>query len=110
VCKTSAAPGAGDRVGLYRLERLIGAGGMGSVYLASRVDGQFRQTVAIKLVRGGIDSEWAVKRFRYERQVLARLAHLNIARLLDGGSTHGGVPYLVMEYVEGRSITKYCQD
>ena len=100
----------GARIGPHRLIRRIGAGGMGAVYLAIREDGEFQQTVAIKLVAGGMDPGWAATRFRYERQLLARLTHPNIARLLDGGSTADDVPYLVMEYVEGRSIVDHSRE
>ncbi len=105
-----AAPQPGERVGRYRLERHIGTGGMGSVYLASRDDGQFRQTAAVKVVKAGMDSEWAAQRFREERQVLARLVHPQIVRLIDGGATRAGLPYLVMEYVEGRPLVQYCRE
>jgi len=97
----------GRRIGPYRVVSLIGRGGMGSVYLAVR-DDDFQQQVAIKLVRGGMDSEEVLRRFRYERQLLAFLTHPNIARLLDGGTTDEGEPYLVMEYIEGQPITQYC--
>jgi len=98
---------AGRIIGAYRLVRLLGEGGMGSVYLAERADGEFEQQVAIKLMRSGPLSEEAVQRFRRERQILARLDHPNIARLLDGGVTEAG-PYLVMEYVEGQPIDEHC--
>ena len=92
---------AGDVVGSYRLESQLGEGGMGSVWRARRADDEFEQQVAIKLVRvAGRDRGW-VERFRAERQILARLEHPHIARLLDGGSTDDGQPYLVMELVEG---------
>ena len=98
------APGA--RVGPYRVVREIGRGGMGVVYLALRDDGQFEQEVAVKVVaQGGTGLR---RRFLAERQMLARLAHPNIARLLDGGLTNAGVPYLVMEHVEGEPITAYA--
>jgi len=96
------------RVGPYRLLEEIGRGGMGTVYLAARDDGQFAQRVAIKLVNRGMDSEAILSRFRHERQILAALDHPNIARLLDGGTTNDGLPYFVMEYVPGRSIRDYC--
>ena len=99
-----------DRVGNYRLLRKIGAGGMGSVYLAERDDDEFRKQVAIKFIRGGALRETAVKRFRRERQILARLEHPGIARLLDGGSTDKGTPYFVMEYVEGKLLLDYCDE
>ncbi|MHC5114896.1 MAG: protein kinase domain-containing protein [Planctomycetota bacterium] len=98
----------GHVVGPYRITRLIGAGGMGSVYLAVRADGAFDHQVAIKLIRGDGDDSTLLERFRRERQVLAELRHPNIARLLDGGSTADGVPYLVMEYIDGKPIDDYC--
>jgi serine/threonine protein kinase len=97
----------GRRIGPYRIEREIGSGGMGAVYLAERVD-EFQQKVAVKLMRRGMDSRTVVSRFRYERQILAGLDHPNIARLLDGGATEDGRPYFVMEYVEGVPIDAYC--
>ncbi len=104
-----AATYVGQRLGPYRVEREIGHGGMGTVYLAQRDDDQFKMQVAIKLVRGGIASDHAKRRFREERQILANLQHPNIARLLDGGETEDGVPFLVMEYVEGEPIDLYCK-
>ncbi len=99
---------SGTRMGPYRLVREIGHGGMGEVYLAERADGEFEQQVAIKLVRHGSRRADLHQRLRYERQILARLQHPNIARLLDGGLTEEGLPYLVMTYVEGQPITTYC--
>src|SRR3954452_9428777 len=81
---------------------------MGTVYLAERADGQYRQRVAIKLVHPHLLTEEVLRRFRNERQVLAALNHPNIARLLDGGTTPDGHPYLVMEYVEGVPIDQWC--
>ena len=98
----------GLRIGPYRLVRELGRGGMGAVYLALRADEQFQQQVAIKLIQRGLDSGEIVDRFRRERQILASLAHPNIARLLDGGVTEEGLPYLVMEYIEGEPIDQYC--
>ncbi len=98
----------GRRIGPYRIERLIGRGGMGSVYLAVRED-DYRQRVALKLVTWGADSEEILARFYNERQILANLQHPNIARLLDGGTTDEGLPYVVMEYVEGEPIDRYCE-
>jgi len=93
-----------DRIGPWEIERELGHGGMGTVYLASRsVDG-FRQTVALKVVRRGMDTEFVLQRFRGERRILAGLDHPGIARLLDGGSTEGGAPYFVMEYIDGRHL------
>ena len=98
------------RVGAYRLVREIGRGGMSRVFLAERVDGQFEQQVALKLLRPGLDSELDQARFRHERQILASLNHPNIARLFDGGVTEDGVPYLVLEYIEGLPIDRYCAE
>jgi tetratricopeptide (TPR) repeat protein len=99
--------GEGARVGPYRLLRKLGEGGMGVVYLAHRDDDEFRQEVALKLVR--VRAALAVTRFRHERQILAALEHPNIARLFDGGTTAGGTPYLVMEHVRGEHITAHCE-
>jgi serine/threonine protein kinase/Tol biopolymer transport system component len=99
----------GTRLGPYRVEAIAGHGGMGAVYRASRDDAEFRQQVAIKLVRVAAESPDTLRRFRQERQILARLSHPNIARLLDGGSTPDGVPYLVMEFIEGQPITAWCE-
>jgi eukaryotic-like serine/threonine-protein kinase len=96
------------RVGPYVLVQELGHGGMGSVFLAERAD-QFRQQVAIKLVRPGIASADVLRRFRQERQILAALDHPNIARLLDGGLTDEGLPYLVLDYVDGQAINQYAQ-
>jgi Tol biopolymer transport system component len=98
----------GTRLGPYRVEAIAGHGGMGAVYRASRDDAEFHQQVAIKLVRVAAASPDTLRRFRQERQILARLSHPNIARLLDGGSTPEGVPYLVMEFIEGEPITAWC--
>ena len=102
------APRAGERVGAYEIVEEIGRGGMGTVYLGRRADEAFRKQVAIKLVRGGMDRGLVLRRFRPERQILASLDHPNIARLLDGGATDDGLPYFVMEYVEGEPIDDYC--
>ena len=98
----------GARIGPYRLVGELGRGGMGTVYLAERADGQFEQQVAIKFVRQGRFRDDLRRRFRHEQQILASLKHPNIARLYDGGITDDGSPYLVMEYVEGVSIDQYC--
>ena len=100
----------GKRVGNYRLIRLIGRGGMGRVFLASRNDEEFRKTVAVKLVNPFWSDDGMAQRFRRERQILAKLEHPNIARLLDGGTTQDKVSFLVMEYVEGLPITGYCKE
>lgn len=102
------APRAGTRIGPYELEKEIGRGGMGTVYLANRVDEEFEQRVAIKLVRVEKHSEFTVRRFRQERQILARLEHPYIARLIDGGTTESGTPYFVMEHVDGEQLTQFC--
>ena len=99
---------AGTRIGPYQIVEEIGHGGMGTVYRAVRADDQYRKQVAIKVVRGGLGDEFRVHRFRAERQILANLDHANIARLLDGGATEDGRPYVVMEYIEGRPIDEYC--
>jgi hypothetical protein len=99
----------GRRIGPYVVEREIGRGGMGTVYLASRNDAQFRQSVAIKVVNRGMDSEFTVARFRRERQVLSDLRHPNIAQLLDGGATEDGLPFFAMEHLTGEPITRYCE-
>ncbi len=96
------------RIGPYQVVRELGRGGMGAVYLAKRADDEYRQHVAIKLIRGGMDSDFVLRRFRNERQILAALDHPNIARLLDGGTTEDSLPYLVMEYVEGAPLDVYC--
>ncbi|MDX1548204.1 MAG: serine/threonine-protein kinase, partial [Rhodothermales bacterium] len=100
-------PGGG-RIGPYRLVGEIGRGGMGAVYRAERADGAFEQTVALKLVKRGMDTDEILRRFRHERQILASLDHPNVARLLDGGAADDGRPYLVMEYVEGTRIDHFC--
>ena len=96
------------RVGAWQILHEIGHGGMGTVYLGERADGPFKKRVAVKVVRRGMDTEAVLKRFRQERQILAGLEHPNIARLLDGGNTEDGLPYLVMEYVEGEPLTAWC--
>ncbi|GAB5519774.1 MAG: hypothetical protein RhofKO_20250 [Rhodothermales bacterium] len=98
----------GQRLGPYRLVRELGHGGMGTVFLGERDDEQFTQQVAVKIVRTGLLTPDVVRRFRQERQILARLQHEHIARLYDGGVTEEGIPYLVMEYVEGVPITSYA--
>ncbi|MEM6647246.1 MAG: serine/threonine-protein kinase, partial [Bacteroidota bacterium] len=103
-----AAPMHEQRIGDYRIVRELGRGGMGTVFLAERADGAYQQHVAIKFVQSFSSDDF--DRFRSERQILARLNHPNIARLLDGGITEAGTPYLVMEYVDGVPITRYCRD
>jgi serine/threonine-protein kinase len=101
-------PFIGMRLGAWRVLHAIGHGGMGTVYLAERADGQYEQRVALKLLRGSAQQPGAASRFRSETHILARLSHPNIARLLDAGFTPEGSAYLVMEYVEGSPITTYC--
>ena len=98
----------GRRVGVYELEREIGRGGMGAVYLGKRADGEFRQTVAIKLIKRGMDTDSILKRFRRERQIIATLDHPNIAYFLSGGSTDEGLPYFVMEFIDGKPLYNFC--
>ncbi|QNP39473.1 serine/threonine-protein kinase [Lysobacter solisilvae (ex Woo and Kim 2020)] len=108
---TPPRPGVqpGTVVGPYRLDRLLGEGGMGQVWLASRADGLYQRRVALKLLRPGLTDTNLRIRFTRERQILARLAHPHIARLLDAGVTAEGVPYLALEYVDGEPITDYCR-
>jgi serine/threonine protein kinase/Tfp pilus assembly protein PilF len=98
----------GSRIGVYRLSSEIGRGGMGAVFLADRADGEFSQKVAIKLIKRGMDSDFIVRRFKHERQILASFEHPYIARLLDGGTTADGIPYFVMEHIEGETLYQYC--
>ena len=98
----------GKQIDSYQILRQIGAGGMGTVYLAAHGDQSFEKRVALKLIKRGMDTSAVLKRFMLERQILARLEHPNIANLLDGGSTFDGLPYFVMEYVDGLPITKFC--
>ena len=101
-------PVANRLIGAYKIIREIGHGGMGTVFLASRADEQYRKAVAIKLIRRGMDTDSILSRFRHERQILASLDHPNIARLLEGGTTEDGLPYFVMEYIEGQTVDQYC--
>ncbi|MEO6687647.1 MAG: serine/threonine-protein kinase, partial [Dokdonella sp.] len=98
----------GVRVGPWQLVRELGHGGMGAVYLGERIDGDFEQRAAIKLVRTGWDAGELQRRFRSERRILASLDHPNIARLIDGGETIDGKPYLAMEFVDGKPLCAYC--
>jgi len=98
----------GRRVGAYRITREIGRGGMGAVYQGVRDDAEFSKRVAVKLIRTGMNTDSVVRRFLSERQILANLDHPNIARLLDGGTSGEGLPYFVMEYIEGQPIKEYC--
>jgi non-specific serine/threonine protein kinase/serine/threonine-protein kinase len=104
-----AAPLEGRRIGAWRLVREIGKGGMGVVWEAQRADLAYEQRVALKLLPAGLLSSSGIARFREERQILARLNHPGIARLLDGGATEDGSPYLVMEYVEGQPLDLWCE-
>ena len=99
-----------ERIGPYRLLRLLGEGGMGRVFLAERADGQFHHQVALKLIRSEFASTEMRERFLRERDILARLAHPNIAQLHDGGVSADGSPYFTLEYVEGEPITRWCDD
>jgi serine/threonine protein kinase len=107
---TEAEGRVGQRIGPYEIIRELGHGGMGTVFLAVRADDQYRKLVAIKLVNRGMDTDLILRRFIVERQILANLEHPNIASLLDGGSTQDGLPYFVMEYIEGQPITDYCDE
>jgi serine/threonine-protein kinase len=105
-----AAAAAPRTAGPYRLVSLLGEGGMGVVYLAERMDGQFEQRVAVKLLHRDLTDGRLHARFLRERQILARLEHPGIARLLDGGITAEGIPYFALEHVEGRALMRYCED
>ena len=105
---TSPATWTGRRLGPYKLLEQIGEGGMGAVYRAVRADGLYDKQVAIKLIRGSLGTDFFVARFRNERQILAGLEHPNVARLLDGGITEEGLPYVVLEFVAGVPIDEYC--
>ncbi|MGZ5021048.1 MAG: protein kinase domain-containing protein [Chthoniobacterales bacterium] len=101
---------AGRRMGAYELVRELGRGGMGTVWLARRADQHFEKLVAIKLLKRGTDTDEVLSRFQAERQILARLDHPNIARLLDAGTTDDGLPYFVMEYVDGARLTDFVRE
>jgi eukaryotic-like serine/threonine-protein kinase len=100
----------GDRMGPYRVLRPLGLGGMGAVFLAIRDDDQYQSQVAIKVVKWGMDTAEVLGRFRHERQILANLDHPYIARLFDGGTTGDGLPYFVMEFVEGEPVDTFCRE
>jgi tetratricopeptide (TPR) repeat protein len=104
------AAAAGRRFGAWQTVRLLGRGGMGEVWLAERADGQHEQQAALKILSPYLAAPDSLQRFRRERQLLARLEHPNIARLLDGGVSSQGEPYLVMEYVEGTRLDRYCEE
>jgi tetratricopeptide (TPR) repeat protein len=101
-------PIIGTRLGAWRVLSELGRGGMGAVYLATRDDDRFHKNVAIKLLKRGMDTSDVLRRFQHERQILAGLDHVNIARLIDAGTAPDGRPFFVMEYVEGRPIDAYC--
>jgi len=100
----------GERIGSYQLGEMLASGGMGTVYKAFRADNQFEKQVAIKLIRKEIATDQMQHQFLRERQMLAHLEHPHIARLYDGGVTEEGLPYLVMEYIDGQPITEYCDE
>ncbi len=99
----------GQKIGIYEIVREIGVGGMGAIYLARRADGKFEQQVAIKMLKREFNHEKLRRHFRREREIQARLNHPNIARLLDAGTTDDGIPFFVMEYIDGIPIDKYCE-
>jgi Tol biopolymer transport system component/tRNA A-37 threonylcarbamoyl transferase component Bud32 len=103
-------PLVGKLVGPYKILEEIGQGGMGVVYKATRADDLYKREVAVKIIRRGMNNEYIERRFRHERQALASLDHPNVARLLDGGLTDEGLPYFVMEYIEGKPIDVYCDE
>ena len=100
----------GQIIGAYKIIGEIGKGGMGAVYLAERADETFQKKVAVKLIKRGYDTEEIIKRFRYERQILATLEHPFITRLIDGGATDDGLPFLVMDYVEGLPLNQFADE
>jgi serine/threonine-protein kinase len=108
--ESAAGSGAPEHAGAFRLLHEIGRGGMGAVYLAERADGAFTQRVAVKVLKRGMDSDAIVARFLRERGILARLEHPGIARLLDGGAANDGRPYFAMEYVEGETLLRWCDE
>lgn len=108
-CRPAMTVRTVERIGNYRLLRQIGEGGMSRVYLAVHADDRYRKPVALKLLKRGMDTDLIVRRFRYEGELLAGLNHPNIAKLLAGGTTDDGLPYFVMEYVEGLPLNEYCQ-
>ena len=108
--RDSRGDAAGRMVGRYRLLEQIARGGMGTVWLAGRADGQYEQRVALKLIKRGMDTDEIIGRFLRERQILARMQHPHIARLLDGGVSDDGRPYFAMEHVVGLPITQYCRE
>lgn len=107
---TGPHPLIGQHIGPYLIEEELGIGGMGIVFSGKRDDKEFEQKVAIKILKQGLSSEYLLKRFQNERQTLANLQHPNIAKLFDGGKTSEGLPYLIMEYIDGTPITEYCNE
>jgi serine/threonine protein kinase len=105
----SDEPWIGRTLGAYKVISLLATGGMGEVYRAIRADGLYPQAVAIKLIRRELAGQVMLSRFRAEREILAALQHPNIARILDAGITEGGLPYIVMELIDGESIDRYCE-
>ncbi|WP_338766275.1 serine/threonine-protein kinase [Bernardetia sp. ABR2-2B] len=100
----------GEKVGVYQIEKEIGRGGMAVVYLAKRIDGEFEQKVAIKVIKRGMDSDEVLRRFMAEKQILASLNHPNISKILNSGLAPNGLPYFVMEYIEGLDFIEYCNE
>ena len=100
----------GRRIGAYEILGLMGAGGMGEVYRARRIDAQYDKDVAIKLVPAGHSASYILQRLRAERQILAKLDHPHIARLIDGGATEDGLPYLIMDLVDGETLDRYVEE
>ncbi len=100
----------GRQIENYLILERIGAGGMGAVYLAERVNSDFKQKVALKLIKRGMDSEAILKRFAVERKILSTLKHSNIAQLIDGGISSEGLPFFVMEFVDGKSLNEFCRE
>ncbi len=98
----------GKQFGVYKVERKIGTGGMAYVYLVSRVDNEFEQSAALKIIKRGMDTDEIIRRFKHERQTLANLDHPNIAKIIDGGTTEEGLPFFLMQYIDGIPITDYC--
>jgi serine/threonine-protein kinase len=105
----SPSPVINQRIGVYQIVSELGVGGMGAVYLATRVDGKFEQRVAVKMLKREFNTEKFRRTFKREKEILAALAHPNIATLLDAGTTDDGIPYLVMEYVKGEPIDEFCE-
>jgi TolB-like protein/Tfp pilus assembly protein PilF/tRNA A-37 threonylcarbamoyl transferase component Bud32 len=106
--ESAAGSLVGRHIGPYRLVAEIGRGGMGAAFLAERADEAFTRRVAVKLIKRGMDTDAILRRFLHERQILANLSHPNIATLLDGGTTDDGLPYFIMEYVDGLPIDVFC--